>query len=30
MCRLAFVSRLVGSMEHPVPDFHDELRAATQ
>jgi hypothetical protein len=25
MCRLAFVSRLVASMEHPVPDFHDEL-----
>ena len=25
MCRTAFVSRLVASMEHPVPDFHDLL-----
>jgi hypothetical protein len=25
MCRPAFVSRLVTSMEHPVPDFHDHL-----
>jgi len=25
VCRFAFVSRLALSMEHPVPDFHNEL-----
>src|ERR1700731_766563 len=26
VCRIAFVSRLASSMEHPIPDFHDEQR----